>query len=283
MFPSRLTRTDRSEIHQEFPAEDAAFGWVSLVFIGLLIVAAGFRGVELLAGKHHGEWAWLDVLIVLLALVATIACQARRLPLQNVLVASSIMVSIGGIAMAISAFTGVPFGSVAYTESAGTRILGSVPWILPLLWVIVLFNGRSVGRLIFRPWRKSRTYGLRVMAVTCVLAMLFAMGLEPYASKLNHYWLWRGDHGGFTWHGAPWITFSGWLLVSLLIMAFATPFLLNKKPRKSPPFYQPVVIWATLQALLAAGAAAGNMKSAVYLGLFTIVGALSGALAGARW
>jgi uncharacterized membrane protein len=222
-------------------------------------------------------------LIVLLAVAATVVGQARRLPFQNVFLASAIMVVIGGIAMVVGARTGIPFGAVAYTEAAGGRILGTVPWLLPLVWIVVIFNARSVGRLVFRPWRKSRTYGLRVIALTCALAVAFALAFDPYGSKLNRYWLWRADQSVMAWYGAPWINFMGWLLVSLLIMAFATPFLLNKKPKKSPPFYQPLVIWITLMALFATGAAAGGMKHALYFILFTVVATLSGALAGARW
>lgn len=276
-------RTDRSEIHAEFPDQDAPLAWVAQVFTGLLVVAAGARSVHLLISKDHTQWAWLDVVLVMLAVAATVAGQARRLPLQNVGTASVIMLGIGGLAMAVGARTGVPFGAVAYTESAGVRILGTVPWLLPLLWVVVLFNARSVGRLVFRPWRKSRTYGLRVIALTCVMAVGFSLALEPYASKLNRYWLWRTDQGTLAWYGAPWVNFLGWLLVSILIMAFATPFLLNKKPKKSPPFYQPLVIWVTLQVVFAAGAASGGMKSALYFILFTVVATLSGALAGGRW
>ena len=66
---------------------------------------------------------------------------------------------------------------MAYTEGASGRIFGTVPWLLPLLWMVVLFNARSVGRLVFRPWRKSRTYGVRVIALTCVMAVVFALGL----------------------------------------------------------------------------------------------------------
>lgn len=177
----------------------------------------------------------------------------------------------------------MPFGAVAYPESMGFRLPGGVPWPLPLIWIVVLFNARSVGRLIFRPWRKSRTYGFRVIAMTCALAFVFALALEPYASAFCHYWLWRTDHSVMNWYGAPWINFLGWVLVSLLILAFSTPFLLNKKPKKSPPFYQPLIIWITLQLWLAVGAAAGDLKTAVYFILFSLVATLSGALAGARW
>jgi len=276
-------RTDRSEIHADFPDQDSPFAWVAQICTGLLVVAAGTRAFHLLFSKDHTQWAWLDIVIALLAVIATVAGQAQRLPFQNVFLASAIMVAIGGSALALGARTGVPFGSVAYTESAGPRIFGTVPWLLPLIWIVVLFNARSVGRLVFRPWRKSRTYGLRVIALTCVMAVVFAFALEPYASKLNRYWLWRADQGTLAWYGTPWINFTGWLLISLLIMAFSTPFLLNKKPKKSPPFYQPLVIWVTIQTLFAAGAAAGGMKSALYFILFTVVAALSGALAGARW
>lgn len=276
-------RTDRSEIHADFPEQDAPFAWVATGLTSLLVVAAVARSGQLLFSKQPAEWAWLDLAILLLAAAATVLGQARRLPMQNVLVASAIMLGIGGTTMAVGALTGVPFGPVAFPENMGARLVGTIPWPLPLLWVVVLFNARSVARLVFRPWRKSRTYGYRVIAFTCVLAVGFALALEPYASKICRYWLWRADASAVSWYGAPWINFLSWLLVSLLIMAFATPFLLNKKPKKSPPFYQPLVIWISLHSVLAAGAAAGDLAGVVYFTLFVIVATLSGALAGARW
>jgi uncharacterized membrane protein len=277
-------RADRSTLSIAPPAPPAAaLKWPVLACMAGLLACAAGRALTLLASSHNEEWLWLDGLLVLLAAVATVLGQAQRLPLQNIGIAAFLCAALGGAVQAVGAATGIPFGSLAYTTEAGPLAFGTVPWVLPLLWVVVILNGRSVARLVFRPWRKTRTYGFKVIGLTCVMATVFALGLEPYASRVNGYWLWQVGQSHWTWYGAPWVCFLAWLLTALLILAFATPFLINKKPTKSPPFYQPLVIWLTFNLVLACGVAAGHLRPALWLILGTTILTVSGALAGSRW
>ena len=281
-FPTR--RADRSTLNAPQPPPPAeAMRWPALACLACLLVCAAGRALTLLTQPPGAKWLWLDGALILLAAAATLLGQAQRLPLQNVVLAAGICGAIGGTVQAVGAATGVPFGSFAYTSKAGPLAFGHVPWLLPLLWVVVILNGRSVARLVFRPWRKTRTYGFKVIGLTCLLALAFALGLEPYASKLNGYWLWQVGQGHWRWYGAPWVCFLAWLLTALLILAFATPFLINKKPVKSPPFFQPLIIWLTFNLLLASGLAAGRLYLALWLILGTIVVTVLGAVGGSRW
>jgi len=50
--------------------------------------------------------------------------------------------------------------------------------------------------------------------------------------------------------------FLGWLVAALLILAFATPALIDKRRQRSanrPPDYHPLVIWLLAMVLFAAG------------------------------
>lgn len=249
----------------------------------LFLVAATVRGTTLLLAKDRERWTWLDALLLLLAVLTTLTGQAQRLPLEKVLFAGALTSLIGGVVMAVGASTGVPFGAFTYTAKAGGRALGTVPWLLPSVWVVVMFNGRGVARLIFRPWRKTRHYGFLIIGLTGLLAMVFDCGFDAYASKINRYWLWQAGQGRLTWYSAPWVNFLGWLLTALLILAFTTPFLLNKKPQKSPPFYHPLVVWLGMNAVFLAGAAAHHLWAAAGVSAVTSLGALGLALSGARW
>lgn len=249
----------------------------------LFLACTAARGAAFCAASDNDRWAWLDALLLVLAVATTLAGQAQRLPLQNVLFAGALIAGIGGVVQAIGAATGIPFGAFAYTGKAGGRIFGLVPWLLPLVWGVVIFNARGVARLVFRPWRKTRHYGFFIIGLSCLLAMLFDFGFDACASRVSHYWRWQTAQGRLTWYGTPWINFLGWLLTALLILAFATPFLLNKKPQKSPPFYHPLVVWLALNGVFAAGAAAHHLWAAA--GLSTAGGfvTLGFALRGARW
>ena len=86
------------------------------------------------------------------------------------------------------------------------------------------------------------------------------------------------------WHGAPFYNFIGWLVVSLLILAFVTPWLINKHPiRKSPPDYQPLVVWLVLILLPAAGCARAHLWSAAGVGAVCAIVVATFAMRGARW
>ncbi|HUC86497.1 MAG TPA: carotenoid biosynthesis protein [Candidatus Acidoferrales bacterium] len=199
-----------------------------------------------------------DGAMIALAAVASVAALGRRLPLQNVLPAALITAGIGGSAHALSGIPdfSLPFGPIIFNAAAGPEIFNTVPWTVPLLWVIAIFNGRGVARLILRPWRKVKNYGLWLIGLTGVLAMAFDLALEPFAWHVKHFWLWRPTRLVVTWQGTNLLNFLGWAGVALLIMMLATPLLIRKQPgHASAPDVHPLVVWLGALALFAAGSA----------------------------
>ncbi|HKI70317.1 MAG TPA: hypothetical protein VKA67_12050, partial [Verrucomicrobiae bacterium] len=69
----------------------------------------------------------------------------------------------------------------------------------------------------------------------------------------------------------------------LFMLAFATPILINKKPSKRPPDYQPLVIWVLLNALFALGAGRHQLWLAVGLCTASAIVVAIAAIRGARW
>jgi hypothetical protein len=75
------------------------------------------------------------------------------------------------------------------------------------------------------------------------------------------------------------VNFIGWAVTTLLILAFVTPFLLNKRPVKNPPDYHPLVVWLVLSLLLLTGAAVHHLwlatvTIAAQSGLLAVLGLL---------
>ena len=225
---------------------------------------------------------WIETLLLLTTAAFTLLVLADQLPVQNVLLAFAGIAFIGGVAHAIASATAIPFGPFTFTDNFGPRLFRHFALCAPLVWVVVILNSRGVARLILRPWRKLHTYGLWLIGITVVLTTVFGAALDPFATRVRRYWLWDRTTLALKWHGAPLTCLLGWLLVSLLIMVFVTPALINKNPRKLAPDYRPLVVWVLCLVLFAAGAATRQLWSAVVLCVCAIVGVSIAAVRGAR-
>lgn len=231
-----------------------------------------------------GKPGWPNAVLLVLAVISTIAALARHLPLQNVLGAAAVIGLTGGAADWLGWKTGIPFGAFTPEQNLGPRLLHSVPWVMPAIWILAVLNSRGVARLILRPWRKLHAYGFWLIGVTTALTVLFELAVEPFVSRINHYWLWEPTNIRLTWHGAPLVNFLGWLVVTLLIMAFVTPVLINKHPvHRLPPDYHPLAVWLGGVLLFAVAAALAGLWSAVVFDGIVGVAIAVTAVRGARW
>ena len=231
-----------------------------------------------------GSARWPDGLLLVLTAAAVLASLSRHLPGQNVILGSIIVAFIGGAVQTVGALTGIPFGPYVYTEHIGQQLFNPLPWAVPLIWIVVLLASRGVARLTLRPWRKTQTYGFRLIGLTTLLVVLLDVGLEPFATAVKHYWLWNPTKLKFDWYSTPWVNFLGWAATALLILAFATPSLINKQPRpQPPPDYAPLGIWLLLNLLFLTGATVHHLWPAVGVISLISVAVAVFAIRGARW
>lgn len=245
-----------------------------------LLVLAWFLWPTSLSDKP----GWPDAVLLVLAVAATIASLARHLPLQNILSAACFIALVGGTAEWIAWKTGIPFGAFTPGDNSGPKLFGAVSWAMPVVWVLAILNSRGIARLVLRPWRRLRAYGFWMIGVTTVLTLLFELALEPFASKVNHYWFWEPSKSSLTWQGVPLMNFFGWLVVTLLIMTFITPMLINKHPaHRRPPDFHPLAVWLGGIFLFGVGAATAGLWSAVLLDGFIGLAVAAAAVRGARW
>ncbi|HUZ08494.1 MAG TPA: carotenoid biosynthesis protein, partial [Candidatus Paceibacterota bacterium] len=158
--------------------------------------------------------------------------------------AAGVIAIIGGGISAFGAISGIPFGPFTFTGELGTELFQRMPWAMPLIWVVVVLNSRGVARLILRPWQKIKTCGFWLIGLTAVLTVLFDLALDPFASRVKHYWFWTPVKFPPTWQGAPLVNFFSWGTVTLLILAFITPALINKQlSRRNTPDFHPLCVW----------------------------------------
>jgi putative membrane protein len=231
-----------------------------------------------------GKPGWPEAVLLLLAVVSTIAALTRERPLQNVLLATFFIAFAGGAADWLNLKTNIPFGPVTPGAALGPDLFGSLPWALPVIWILAILASRGVARLILRPRRKLHRYGFWTIGMTTVLTVLFEFALDPFASRVKHYWFWEPTKLPLAWYGAPVVNFIGRAVVTLLILAFVTPMLINKRPHQHrPPDYHPLGIWLCAILLFAIGSATLRLWPAVVVD--GIIGTLVAvfAIRGARW
>jgi uncharacterized membrane protein len=257
--------------------------WHKPVFILFLLVWAVNWVVLLLRVELSAEGWWLEALLPVLAAGTSVLALGRRLPLQNVLVAAAVILGLSTAIVAVGALSGVPFGPLVYSDDFAERLFTSVPWPLPLLWVALIINGRGVARLIMRPWRKTNFYGYWVIGLACLLAVLFDLGLEPFAVQVKGWWIWLSGPSVLSWHTAPWVNGLGWFVTALSILALSIPWLINKQPVKQPMDYHPLVVWLLLNLWVATGNAMEQLWLPVGVSLLGNAVAAVYAVRGARW
>jgi uncharacterized membrane protein len=211
-----------------------------------------------------GDARWPEGLLLVLTASTLLAGLTCHLPGQNVVLASLVITFVAGAVATLGALTGVPFGPFRYTDAIGQQLFYPLPWAVPLLWLVALLASRGVARLVLRPWRNTPNYGYWLLGVAALLVVVLDAGLEPLAAQVELWWRWAPTRLRLDWYTAPCVNFLGWGVTALLIFAFVTPALINKRPGPQPsPDYHPLVVWLLLTGLFATGAAVRCLWPAV--------------------
>ena len=242
--------------------------WIMLfyrLFFGLMVASAlvvGLRWAHVLG--WHSTARWPEGVFLVCAAGATLASLGRDLPAQNVILAFVVIVMLASGIWTVGAAAGVPFGPISFTDRIGQELFHPLPWPIPLLWLVLILNARGTARLILRPWRHSPIYGYWILGIATALIMAFDVGFEPIATHIFHYWNWRESKTSVTWFGTPWTNFAGWIVTTLLLLAFALPALINKKPGTHPIAWHPLIAWSLFHVLVAISAFSDGLPSLGY-------------------
>ncbi len=238
--------------------------------LALLLAALGLVWVRAwLPQPPLGGARWPEGLLVLLATAGTLAAQARQLPAQNVALSSAVIVSLAALAQAIGVWTGTPLGPFAGTFQPGGLAIEWMFWA-SVLCLLALLTARGVARLLLRPRQGSANYGLAVLGLTVLLALVFDLALEPFVTSLPAPGSQRlPGRLDFGWYGTPWLVFPARAGAALLMLLCATTSLINKRPGTTPPDCHPLAVWVLANLLFATGALACRFWSAAALDLLS--------------
>lgn len=152
----------------------------------------------------------------------------------------------------IGTSTGWPFGHYAYTDLLGAKVLGRVPFTIPLSWFYMGFTSYLLASAITSALRlRGRT--LWSLALGAWLLVAWDLALDPAMARnaIFPFWTWY-THG--VYFGMPLQNFIGWWLVGFLFMGISRWLWRADAPRDLP-------IWLPLGMYLA------NMLFAMALSL----------------
>lgn len=172
--PQRLPQMDFAvRIYQ------VAFPW----FARAQIIISGL--VLFIALRRHAGLRWLPALAALYALSFT--------------------------AEHVGTGYGIPFSGYGYTGLLGAKLMGRVPYVIPLSWFLMAAPAWVLARATFP---RAGQFIPRIAQATFLL-VLWDLALDPAMSFLTPYWVWETP-GSF--YGMPWVNLAGWAFTGLILM-----------------------------------------------------------------
>ena len=111
----------------------------------------------------------------------------------------------------VGVVTGLPYGSFYYGDALGPKLLGLVPYLLPVSYVPLVIGALAAARRI----GPGSGHRLRLVLRSALLLVLIDAVLDPCAASLG-FWTW--PEGG-PYYGVPLSNYAGWLLSGSLAAA----------------------------------------------------------------
>lgn len=204
--------------------------------------------------------------------LAVLGALAPRLPGQNLALCFCLIAGATAAGAAAAARVGPDGGGLGFGDALGAKMLGLVPWPVPFLAVLLLLGSRAIARLILLPWRRTRQYGFWLLAAAAVLATVACLTLDPVARQAG-WWRWRVVTAGVAWYGRPWFHFLIAFILTAVVLAAVTPWLIVKRPLPKRPDLRPAgLLFGLLLLLVIANVRSGAWWAAGVGAVVALVG-----------
>lgn len=126
------------------------------------------------------------------------------------LLLSAITIALGSELLGTS--TGFPFGEYAYTPMLGYRVIGLVPYVIPISWFYMLYGSLALTAHV-APLRDDGRARWLWAASAALMLTAWDVAMDPAMVQTGH-WVWR-EPGAF--YGMPFSNWIGWLLTGFVI------------------------------------------------------------------
>ena len=203
----------------------------SLVLLALYLLTLPVYGLLRLTNQSEAL-STMTVIIIVLFFCASMAhlLETRGLQRAALMAGSAFIISLGAEMFGVG--TGLLFGNYTYSEQLGPRILGLVPLVIPVAWMMMLYPSYAIAKFLTRSSRnpisgdasrdlsrseigflatlttKVVTTGIAALAMTA-----WDLSLDPRMVRDGN-WVW---HGGGPYFGIPISNFVGWFITACVI------------------------------------------------------------------
>jgi uncharacterized membrane protein len=156
-----------------------------------------------------------------------------------------------GLLAWLGARTGLPFGPLVFTDRAGARIAGVLPFTIPLLWFTVVVAARCAVL-----WLRPRVGRWQLALGTGLLALLTDVNMELVAWKIRAWWLWYPLPMKATlWPPAQ--NFAAWFVATTVLASLLHE---DRMPARPCGYGKPAAILLVMNALFLAAHAAAWLR-----------------------
>jgi len=148
--------------------------------------------------------------------------------------------------------TGAVFGAYHYTDVLGAKVLGVVPWIVPVTYFAILYPSYVVAAVLLvgsveATFRRPIWLSLLIAGVSGLAMTAWDVTMDPVMSGPLGAWVW--DQPG-EWFGVPFHNFVGWVVTNSAIVAL---FLIASRALVLRPVARRDRGWPTLAIVTAWG------------------------------
>ncbi len=230
-----------------------AWGLVGLhglaLLVGLFGLLVAIPHPEIWAG-HPADLAFFAFALnktggtgMVLGACAMLAFGFARLGARRTLTFFAASCLISATAELTGTKTGWPFGGYEYTDFLGAKLLGRVPFPIPLSWFYMGFASLLLADAIAvaRGWRR-RTLCAILLGAYLLTAWDLVLDPSMAAPQLQyiHFWIWH-EHGPY--FGMPLRNLAGWFGTGLVFIA-AGRLLWNERASPVVPAALPFAVYA---------------------------------------
>jgi putative membrane protein len=188
------------------------------------------------ATAYRIGWTYSGPTYVVLGAAAALAHMAARFGWGRAAAAFGLASLLALGSELLGTTTGFPFGPYTYTSLLGARILGKVPFPIPVSWAYMIYASLAIlGRVLpgRDDWRTRAGWALAGGAILTA----WDVAMDPAMSYVTKHWVWHVE-GAF--YGMPWVNWVGWyatgVIVSLVMLAVIPPsaFATRVSPSRFP-------------------------------------------------